>query len=155
MVLAHRFAYELWVELIPDGMLVHHCDNPACVRPDHLYLGTNQDNTNDMIRRGRQRIVVPPPKTHCIRGHAFTAANTYWTPEGTRRCRACKRAWLAERAVVPQVGSQWRTKDKRETNRVGTVLAVTEDHVLIERVRKRRVTRLRFSERYELAEASA
>lgn len=51
---AHRVAYELFVGPIPEGMWVlHHCDNPACVRPDHLYAGTPSRNTRDKIERKR------------------------------------------------------------------------------------------------------
>lgn len=51
---AHRISWELHFGPIPDDMWVcHHCDNPACVRPDHLFLGRARDNVADKIRKGR------------------------------------------------------------------------------------------------------
>ena len=51
---AHRVAWQAYVGDIPDGMAVlHRCDNPPCINPDHLYLGTKADNSLDMVRKGR------------------------------------------------------------------------------------------------------
>lgn len=54
--MAHRTSYDINVGTIPPGMMVRHrCDNPSCVRPDHLELGTAQQNSDDQTERGRQR----------------------------------------------------------------------------------------------------
>lgn len=51
---AHRVAYAEFVGPVPDGLVVRHkCDNPPCINPDHLEVGTQADNARDMVERGR------------------------------------------------------------------------------------------------------
>lgn len=53
-VLVHRESYKLLKENIPNGMCVlHKCDNPSCCNPEHLWIGTNKENTQDCVKKGR------------------------------------------------------------------------------------------------------
>ena len=98
-VYAHRVAWEQANgQPIPPGMVVRHaCDNPPCVNPLHLQLGTHADNVRDTHERGRRQYVR---KTHCIRGHEFAEENVYFHG-GSRHCRKCK----AELKVTQDKGS--------------------------------------------------
>ncbi|NGO47293.1 HNH endonuclease signature motif containing protein [Streptomyces ureilyticus] len=89
--MAHRVAYEALIGPIPDGLKVlHNCDNPPCVNPAHLRAGTQAENMQDRLARGRNPAAS---KTHCKRGHAFTPENTYIEPgRGSRQCRKCRAA---------------------------------------------------------------
>lgn len=91
-VYAHRYAYELLVGRIPEGLSLDHlCRNPGCVNPDHLEPVTHAENLKrgDHFTRNAARL-----KTHCKHGHEFTAENTYIIPStGSRHCRTCRRLW--------------------------------------------------------------
>jgi hypothetical protein len=90
--LAHRVSWELANGPIPDGLYVlHRCDNPPCVNPNHLFLGDYGDNARDRAakKRGFQE-----RKTHCPQGHEYTPENTY-SYKGGRACRTCNIAKAA------------------------------------------------------------
>ena len=58
---AHRLAWQFAFGPIPKGLnVLHSCDNPPCVRPDHLFLGTQLDNIHDMMRKGRAKMSGRP-----------------------------------------------------------------------------------------------
>ena len=92
-VKAHRFAYELLVGPIPDGLeLDHLCRNPSCVRPDHLEPVTHREN----MLRSHSFIARKAAQTHCVNGDEYTPENTGIAKNGTRHCKTCKSRWDRE-----------------------------------------------------------
>lgn len=68
---AHRVAWTVLVGEIPEGLhVLHKCDNPPCVNPDHLFLGTNQDNIRDRLSKNRPR--------GGVRGASHRSAKLSW-----------------------------------------------------------------------------
>jgi hypothetical protein len=88
-----RVSWEMHFGPIPAGMWVlHHCDNPPCVRPDHLFIGNRSDNIRDAIAKGR----IPPPagqskKPHCLNRHEYVPGSFSINNRGHRVCLLCTR----------------------------------------------------------------
>lgn len=97
--MAHRVAYEIAKGPIPDRMFVcHHCDNPRCVRPSHLFIGTHDDNMRDMAEKGRSR-TGSKPHSHCKYGHPLSEANRLRWTDGRARCRTCHERRLEKKRL--------------------------------------------------------
>lgn len=95
---AHRWAF-VWANgpgSIPAGTeLDHLCRNRGCIAPAHLEAVTHREN----VLRGTSPSAICAAKTHCDSGHEFTAENTLLRPDGSRKCRACKREGDRRRAA--------------------------------------------------------
>lgn len=110
---AHRVAWRIEYGPIPDGLCVlHRCDTPLCVRPTHLFLGTQMDNSRDAAAKGRTSN-GNVGKTHCKREHEFTLENTRLDGKG-RQCRACDVIRRARKYGRQQTREDAKVKDRQE-----------------------------------------
>jgi HNH endonuclease len=175
---AHRYAWRALYGVYTTLHTLHRCDYPPCVRPSHLFEGTQRDNVQDMYRKNRQNnigrtpgerhpgarfsdamipqllerlnagerradlareyhvdyntierihkrvsykhvrgpVVLPMTgKTYCVRGHAYTEANTYRRATGHRNCRACHRESARRH---PKKLPPWREKGEDHGGRL-------------------------------------
>jgi HNH endonuclease len=100
---AHRVAYELAHGPVPEGLWVlHHCDNPPCVNPEHLHVGTPGLNVAEREARGRRPNT--PLKTRCAQGHELAGDNLRIVGD-RRRCVTCSRTKARE---------SWRRKHGKD-----------------------------------------
>ena len=79
---AHRVAYDVWCGVLDEKLCVlHRCDNPPCINPDHLWLATNKENLLDMTRK-------------------FRGNTTVMTEDGVRQVRAARETFSGERGEL-------------------------------------------------------
>lgn len=104
--LAHRVSYILHYGAIPDDLWVlHRCDNPGCVRPDHLFLGNNTDNVRDMIAKGRSWQQTRPETIP--RGEQLV--QTKLTSEKVRAIRKEYAQGRSKQSLADAYGVAWKT----------------------------------------------
>ncbi|WP_280412563.1 HNH endonuclease signature motif containing protein [Nocardia asiatica] len=111
---AHIVSYNLLVGAVPSGLQLDHlCRVRKCVNPAHLEPVTCREN----LLRGETYAAVNAAKTHCPKGHPYSADNTRITAQGLRACRTCERARLRRTYVCDMCGMEMRKNNRLRHNR--------------------------------------
>lgn len=146
VVRAHRFSYELHLGPIPSGKIImHKCDNPICVNPDHLIPGSQKENINDAQAKGRYRVSLTGglknkkahtknPFNHfkrgekrkfCNKGHDISSDDSVYInkkkPDRGRVCLICNKI----------TKEKWKNKKKEVLNELKKETSAKEEAIFI------------------------
>ncbi len=107
---AHRMSWTVFKGEIPIGMLVcHKCDNPKCVNPNHLFIGSHQDNATDCAKKNRTRKGNNSPVARLTTARVIAARKGYKPYSKTHGCRAYARKYgVSDSEMVMAIhGDRW------------------------------------------------
>lgn len=117
-ILAHRLSFIIHKDQIPEGLIIcHHCDNPRCVNPDHLYAGTDQQNAMDKVRRGRNRNPVGEKHGRAVYTEDIVTKALEMRLQGHTNVFIAKTLSIHERAITDFAAKKsWAHIDFHKTN---------------------------------------
>ena len=147
-VTATRALWQMYHGPLPSSVhVLHHCDNPPCVHPLHLYLGNHRQNMRDMVLRGRTGVARGyihkgrALQSHCKFGHPYDEQNTY-AAKGHRYCRICtkdrvttwKRAHRPRRHMPDPILVAWARRLREEGQPIRSIAAqIGISHTTVQR----------------------
>lgn len=106
---AHRMSYETFIGEIPKGLVVmHSCDNPCCINPLHLSVGTHKENSQDMVKKGRSKTPIYKGADHPMVKLTTSQVISIRTESGYQKTLAEK--YGVSQSLIAQIknGKRWK-----------------------------------------------